>query len=783
MKMRNQQRRFQPFIIRFVRVAVCRIKPWLAASLTLAILIQTMLVPPALSSVPSKRTASHALKPSPSTTSVTSVSRPPRQSAQSVSIQALTVEAAMVRHAPSLNGRVEGSVRQLLGESVTLNSGAVVTSNLLVPGTPSVQINGSVTFGGTVQGGGSAQPSGYQVTLNGPVTLGHLVTRTDAVAMPTVPAPPQPTGTRNVTINSPGQSIGDPATLRNLTLNSNVGTISVPPGTYGAFTVNGGSTLALGVAGSAQPATYNLQSLTVNSLGQVQIVGPVVLTVNVGMNLNGPMGASANPLWLRLNVASGGLTLNSGSSLYGIVQAPAGTVSINGNTLLQGAVTGDRLTINSGGVLKGSGGVMDSINPTRATQGQTLTITLKGINTHWAAGNTKASFGGEVSVGGGPLGDFGPIQVLDANTATAQLNVSATAALAPRTVQVSTTIFAPDEVETETLINGFTVVSATPPGSASSTVTTLAGLAGSPGLMDGAAGTARFRDLAGLAVGADDSIYVADAGNHSVRRISAAGTVTTLAGNGTAGFTDGAGSAARFSNPQGVAVDANGVVYVADTDNHSIRRIAADGTVTTLAGNGIAGFQNGQGAQARFNSPRGVAVDASGNLYVADSGNHAVRVISLNGSVNTVAGDGTIGSTDAPTARFNGLVGIAVDGVSLYIYVADTANHRIRRLNASGATLTIAGAERGFADGSASQARFADPMGLTADAAGKLLVADSTNSLIRMIDPGLATGGGPNAVTTVAGTGERGSNDGTGDVARFVTPPFQHSGIRSLEFT
>jgi RHS repeat-associated protein len=534
--------------------------------------------------------------------------------------------------------------------------------------------------------------------------------------------------------------------------------------------VNGGSTLALGVAGSAQPATYNLQSLTVNSLGQVQIVGPVVLTVNVGMNLNGPMGAAANPLWLRLNIASGGLTLNSGGSLNGIVQAPAGAVTINSNALLQGAVTSDRLTINGGGVLKGSGGVMDSINPTRATQGQTLTVTLKGINTHWAAGNTRASFGGEVSVGGGPPGDFGPVQVLDANTAAAQLSVSATAALLPRTVQVSTTVFAPDEVETETLINGFTVVSATPPGSSSSTVTTLAGLAGAPGFVDGAANTARFRDLSAVAVGMDDTLYVADAGNHSIRRVSVAGTVTTLAGNGTAGFADGAGSAARFNNPQGVAVDATGMVYVADTDNHCIRRVAADGTVTTLAGNGTAGFQNGQGTQARFNSPRGVAVDTFGNLYVADSGNQAVRVVSTNGSVNTVAGDGTIGSTDAPTARFNGLVGIAVDGVSLYVYVADTANHRIRRLNASGATLTVAGAERGFADGSAAQARFADPSGLTVDAAGKLLIADSTNSLIRMIDPGLATGGGSSAVTTIAGAGERGSNDGTGDAARFVTP-------------
>jgi RHS repeat-associated protein len=692
--------------------------------------------------------------------------------AQDFTTQAVTVEAAIVRHAPSLNsGRVEGSVRQLTGEAVTLNSGAVITSNLLVPGTPQLQINGSVTFGGTVQGTGSTQPSGssYRVTLNGPVTLGHLVTRTDPIAMPTVAPPPTPTGTRNVTLNTPGQSIGDPATLRNLTLNSNVGIVSVPPGTYGAFTVNGGSGLSLGVANSAQPSIYNLQSLTLNSGSQVQIVGPVVLTLNTGMNLNSSIGTAANPLWLRLNIAAGGLTLNGSSSLYGIVQAPSGTVTLNGNTLLQGSITCDRFTLNSGGLLKGAGGTMESLSPTRATQGQSLAVTLKGINTHWVDGNTKASFGGEVTVGGAAAGDFGPVQVIDANTATAQVSVSPTAALAPRSVQMSTTVFSPDEVETETLIDGFTVVSATPPGAAASAVTTIAGLAGTPGFADGAAGVARFRDLAGIAVGPDDTIYVADAGNHRIRRIAADGAVSTLAGNSTAGFADGQGSAARFNNPQGVAVDASGVVYVADTGNHRIRRIAADGTVSTLAGDGTAGFVNGTGGQARFNAPRGLAVDTAGNVYVADSGNSAVRVIN-GGSVSTLAGDGTMGSTDSPTARFNGLAGIAVDGATLYIYAADTGNHRIRRLTPSGTVITIAGADRGFADGSATSARFADPSGIAIDGAGKLVIADATNSLVRAVDAELAIGGSPVVVTTIAGTGERGATSGAGNVAQFFTP-------------
>jgi RHS repeat-associated protein len=262
--------------------------------------------------------------------------------------------AAVVRHAPSINGRVEGAVRQLTGEGVLFNSGAVITTDLMVPGTPQVVLNGTPTFGGTITGTGSAQPTGYQVTLNSGSTLGHLLTRVDAITLPTVATPPTGSGTRDVTINTPGQSPGDFATLRDLTLNSNVGMVAVPPGTYRNFTANSGSGFVIGVAGSTTPSVYNLRSLTLNGTTQIQVVGPVVLTLALGTSLNGVIGTPASALWLTFKVASGNVTLNSGSLLYGTVIAPSSTVIINGNSTLTGSLQCDRLTVNSGGLLRGA---------------------------------------------------------------------------------------------------------------------------------------------------------------------------------------------------------------------------------------------------------------------------------------------------------------------------------------------------------------------------------------------------------------------------------------------
>ena len=256
---------------------------------------------------------------------------------------------ATVRHTPSINGRVEGSVEVLLPESGTLNGGAVITSDLLVPGTPTVRLTGSPTYGGTIDGDGTASPSSYTITLNGGARLRHVVRRTDAVVLPAVQTPPPPTGTRDVVITVPGQNPGNFATVRNLTLNGGVGAVTIPAGTYGTFTVNGNSSLVLGVAGATTPAVYNLQGLTVNGGAAVTIVGPVVINLASGLATNGTIGAATHPEWLALNFASGGLTVNGGASVHAAVLAPTGAVMVNGN--LNGSVAADRLTLNGGAVL------------------------------------------------------------------------------------------------------------------------------------------------------------------------------------------------------------------------------------------------------------------------------------------------------------------------------------------------------------------------------------------------------------------------------------------------
>jgi RHS repeat-associated protein len=426
---------------------------------------------------------------------------------------------------------------------------------------------------------------------------------------------------------------------------------------------------------------------------------------------------------------------------------------------------------------------LTSVDPVRATQGQTRFVTLQGENTHWLAGETRASFGPEISVAGAAPGELGPVMVTSPTTAIAEVTVAETAALSPRTVRVVAPKFVvsfPEGLKEESveLVDGFTVVASSPPGASSTKVATIVGLAGSPGFADGIGSQARFNSPAGVATGAGDSIVVADAGNHRIRAVRTEPdqsgvpqwVVSTLAGDGVAGFADGPAATARFNNPQGVAVNSSGVVFIADTANNRIRKIALDQTVTTIAGDGTAGFQDGPGSQARFNAPRGLAVDHQGNIYVADTGNAAVRVINLAGQVSTLAGDGTIGANDSPGARFNFPSGVAVNGSNIYVYLSDKGNHRIRRLDVGGTVITLAGSDRGFADGSPTQARFAEPTGIAFDGSGRLLVTDAINSLIRQVDPALAATGSTSAVTTLAGSGERGATDGPGSQATFLTP-------------
>jgi RHS repeat-associated protein/uncharacterized repeat protein (TIGR01451 family) len=275
------------------------------------------------------------------------------------SVQSIRVDktdgAATVRHPPVLNsGRIEGGVRQFLGESAAYAGNDTITDDLRVPGSPSVTTGENGSIGTLVEGGGSAEPAGYALSLNGNAAIGRLVTRTDSIGMPDVAPPPPPAGTRDVKLNAPGGRIGDPASLRDLSMSGRVGSVSVSPGTYGSFTVHGLNVLTLGQAGSTAPAVYNLQGLTLSGRAELRLAGPVVITVAGPVKISGQavLGEAAHPGWLRVGVAAGGLSLAGGSTLDGVVNAPSGPVEIMGNSLLRGGLTADTLVISGGGVLR-----------------------------------------------------------------------------------------------------------------------------------------------------------------------------------------------------------------------------------------------------------------------------------------------------------------------------------------------------------------------------------------------------------------------------------------------
>jgi sugar lactone lactonase YvrE len=263
-------------------------------------------------------------------------------------------------------------------------------------------------------------------------------------------------------------------------------------------------------------------------------------------------------------------------------------------------------------------------------------------------------------------------------------------------------------------------------------VSTLAG-SGVAGFADGQGTAAQFYLGAGVTIDASGNVYVADQGNSRIRKITPAGLVTTLAGSATYGFAEGQGSDARFADPTGVAVDAAGNVYVADKTNFRIRKITPGGLVSTLAG-GTVGFVDGQGTAARFYYPYGVGVDATGNVYVADADNHSIRKITPGGLVTTLAGSGAAGFADGQgsVAQFNFPSGVAVDN-SGNVYVADNFNHRIRKITPGGLVTTLAGGAAGFADGQASVAQFNRPYGITLDALGNIYIGDTFNNRIRKI--------------------------------------------------
>jgi sugar lactone lactonase YvrE len=297
---------------------------------------------------------------------------------------------------------------------------------------------------------------------------------------------------------------------------------------------------------------------------------------------------------------------------------------------------------------------------------------------------------------------------------------------------------------------------------------------GTSGTEDADAAHARWSDPFGIAAGRDGTVYVADAGvSQRIRALTPDGRVITIAGSDS-GFADGPARAARFNTPSGLAIDASGALYVADTGNNAIRRIAPDGQVTTVAGDPEPGYRDGRGRDARFNGPIGVAVDSAGRVIVADTYNDRIRVIDQDGMVRTIAGSAS-GHVDGMgiEAQFDTPCGVAVDR-SGNILVADTANGAIRTIDSTGRVTTmsvqgplarpiavtvdaagnryvvdehgrvieiaadgtsrvVAGSGAGFADGSGADARFRSPHGIAVVGPARLIVADSGNALLRLV--------------------------------------------------
>lgn len=573
-------------------------------------------------------------------------------------------------------------------------------------------------------------------------------------------------------------------------INTN-GTVNVPPGLSGVIAIAGGGehTLALKQDGGVVGWGYNLwgQATPPLGLGKATAISaggehslavlPDGTVAAWGLNLVGevsgtpttvnPWTAYANPVQLGGVVLRGIVAVAAGGA-HSVALKSDGTVVAWGNSYL------GRTTIPVG--LSGV---------TAIAAGALHTVALKRDGTVVAWGDNAA---GQTNV---PVGLSGVTAIAAGNYHTVALKSDGTVMVWGLNTDGQTNVPVGLSGVTAIAAGGYhtvALIGTGPQGVGQFTYTpyaftTLAGLAGNAGSVDGIGSEARFGGPAGMAVDQDGNVYVPDFLNNTIRMVTPTGVVTTLAGssvdangdgNPDVGSVDGTGSEARFTYPSSVAVDSVGNVYVTGSGN-TIRKVTAGGIVTTVAGKaGSSGSVDGNGSAARFTGPSGIAVDSGGNIFVSDG--DTIRKMTPAGLVTTLAGlAGTSGSANGigSNARFKGPAGIAVDAVG-NIFVADYGNNTIRKVTQTGVVTTLAGLAgvTGSTDGIGSAARFgtnpagggAGPVAVAVDSAGNVFVADKGNNTIRRVT---ATG----VVTTLAGrAGNSGSVDGTGNVARFYGP-------------
>jgi sugar lactone lactonase YvrE len=284
-------------------------------------------------------------------------------------------------------------------------------------------------------------------------------------------------------------------------------------------------------------------------------------------------------------------------------------------------------------------------------------------------------------------------------------------------------------------------------------VATLAG-SGAKGHEDGSRDRASFNWPTGVTIDGDGIVYVADFSNNTIRKIDRRRGVTTFAGAGRAGYADGKGVQALLNGPDNIAIDQEGNIFVADANNFRIRKVSPDGVVTTIAGKGLRGYRDGEAGDAMFGYPTGVAVDTAGDLYVADRRTHTVRKITTNGNVLTLAGNGQFGYADGKgmASHLKEPISVAVNKNGT-VYVADSGNNAIREIATDGTITTLAGGKgSGYRDGVGKEAMFDWPTGIAVDTTGNIYVCDSNNNKIRRITP-------LGVVSTIAGGSLIGSSN------------------------
>jgi sugar lactone lactonase YvrE len=377
----------------------------------------------------------------------------------------------------------------------------------------------------------------------------------------------------------------------------------------------------------------------------------------------------------------------------------------------------------------------------RSTQSASFVVSAKGTpdpSYQWRKGGVDipGATGATLLIGSTRLSDAGTFSVLVKNSQGSVLSASATLTVQASMLFADPTGVGVDGVGNIYVANGadHTVCKVTPAG----VLTVLAGASGQAGTTDGPGATARFTWPTSLAVTAGGTVYVGE-GSNTIRVISPAGVVSTLAGSpGLAGSANGTGSSARFGGLiQGLALDAAGNLLVADSYNHLLRQVTPAGVVTTLAGQaGVAGATDGALGVGLLNQPCGVAVGPTGTIYIADFANDTIRTL-VAGSLSTLAGTAaTAGTTDGTgaAARFDGPVGLVIDG-SGKLYVAEAHNQTIRKIDTGAVVTTLAGGAgtTGNLDGTGTSARFTRPTGLAVNPGGSLVVADAGNGTLRKI--------------------------------------------------